>query len=106
MRQDQQKTSEIRVGDGATYHIGSDKYPYTVVGIMTAKRLRVCRDHAVRTDKNGLSEIQTWEYSSNENSNCYVITLRKNGFWYRMGESSKGGFFTIGKREMYQDPSF
>jgi hypothetical protein len=107
MNQDQRKTSEVQIGDGATFTIGSDRYPYTVVGILTAKRLQVRRDHAVRTDKNGFSEIQTWEYSPDENAPSEVITLRKNGRWYRLGEPGKGsGFFTIGKRSMYQDPSF
>jgi len=107
MSQDQRKMSEVQVGDGATYHIGSDRYPFTVVGILTAKRLQVCMDHAVRTDKNGFSEIQTWEYSPDENATSEVITLRKNGLWYRLGQLGKGsGFFTIGKRVMYQDPSF
>lgn len=49
----------IQVGDGATYHIGSDRYPYTVVEILTPRRLQVRAE---------------------------VITLRKNGRWHRLGE--------------------
>lgn len=102
-----EKKIEVQVGDGATYHIGSDRYPYTVVGILTTKRLKVRQDNARRTDNNGFSEIQTWEYSPNENGPEEVITLRKNGLWYRLGSPGKGsGFFTIGKRAMYQDPHF
>jgi len=100
-------TTEIKVGDGATYQIGSDRYPYTVVEILTGKRIVVQRDDAVRTDKNGFSEIQTWEYSTNESASKEIITLRKNNLWYKMGSPGKGsGFFTIGRRAMYQDPSF
>lgn len=97
----------ISVGDGVTCYVGSDRYPYTVTGILSERRLQVRRDHATRKDQNGhFSENQTWEYSPNEYAEVEVITLRKNGYWYRKGESMKGCFFTIGTRSMYQDPHF
>jgi hypothetical protein len=99
-------TAEIKIGDGATQSVGSDRYPYTVVKILSPRRMVVQQDNAVRTDKNGLSESQTYEYSPNPNATEVVITLRSNGRWYQLGQSTKSGAFYIGRRSMYQDPSF
>ena len=99
-------TNKIKVGDGATQGVGSDRYPYTVIKIISPCRIVVQRDHAVRTDKNGISESQTYEYFPNSNATEVVITLRRNGRWYQLGQSTKSGAFYIGQRSMYQDPSF
>lgn len=101
------KMSQINVGDGATFYVGSDRYPYTVVGVLSPKRLQVRRDFAKRIDHNGaFSESQTWEYAPNDRAEVEVISLRKNGRWYNKGSSMRGGFFSIGTRSMYQDPHF
>lgn len=96
-----------KVGTGATAHVGSDRYPYTVVEVISDKKLVVQRDEFRRTDSNGFSESQTYEYTANPDAEKVVITLRGNGRWVRQGESAKGGTgFSIGHRSAYQDPSF
>lgn len=98
--------AQPQVGDGATQQVGSDRYPYTVIKILSPRRLVVQQDNARRTDSNGMSESQTYEYSPNPNASEVIITLRKNGRWHRLGESIKSGSFYVGRRSMYQDPSF
>lgn len=97
----------LKVGIGATKFSGSDRYPYTVVEVVSDKKVILQADIAKRTDKNGLSEIQTYEYTPDPDAEKIVVTLRKNGRWVRDGESMKGGTgFHIGHREAYSDPSF
>lgn len=50
------------VGDGATYRIGSDCYPYTIVEVVSPRKVMVQRDEYRRTDKNGISEAQTYSF--------------------------------------------
>jgi hypothetical protein len=96
----------IKVGQGATCHIGSDRYPYTVVEILSSKRIVVQADDYKRTDKNGFSESQTYVYKSNPSAIRVVLTLRKNGRWIRVGESMKAASYSLGGRSAYLDPSF
>jgi len=96
----------IKVGQGATYGIGSDRYPYTVVEVASPTRVVVQADNYRRTDKNGFSENQTYEFTPNPNACRIVVTRRKNGRWHRQGESTKSGAFSFQGRHAYQDPSF
>lgn len=96
----------LKVGIGATEIVGSDRYPYTVVEVLSDKKIVVQADDYKRTDKNGMSESQTYEYTPNPNSLRVVVTLRKNGRWVREGESGKGRGFAIGHRDAHQDPHF
>ena len=49
----------------------------------------VQRDNAKRTDKNGMSETQQYEYTANPEARKVTVTLRKNGRWVTQGESAK-----------------
>lgn len=101
------KTKEPTIaGLGVTYHIGSDRYPYTIVKVVSSSRIIVQADSYSRIDNNGLSEIQEYEYTPNLNAEQVTITLRKDGYWRRKGDSSRSGIFTLGKRSAYLDPSF
>lgn len=97
---------EIKVGDGATKSVGSDRYPFTVVEVVSPKKIKVQGDSFRRTDSNGLSESQTYEYTPNPDARIVVLTLRKNGRWIEQGESLNGSRYYIGARNAYQDPSF
>ena len=97
---------EIKVGQGVTYSIGSDRYPYTVVEVAGPKRIVVQADNYRRIDKNGISESQTYEYSPNPDACRVVLTKRSDGAWRREGESKGGARFSFGGRQAYQDPSF
>lgn len=95
----------IEVGIGVTEGVGSDRYPYTVVEVRrNGRELVIQRDEFRRTDQNGLSESQEYEYTPNPEGSKVTITLRHDGRYRRKGEDR--GLFTIGHREAYQDPSF
>jgi hypothetical protein len=97
---------QIKVGMGATQQVGSDRYPFTVIEIKSPKKIVVQGDIYRRTDKNGQSESQTYEFERNFLNAKITLTKRNDGVWRRMGESKKAPGFYIGKRDCYFDPSF
>lgn len=96
----------IEVGTGVTYCVGTDRYPYTVVEVKSPRKLIVQRDSWRRTDSNGLSEDQDYEFTPDPDGERRVITLRKNGRWYEVGAHASSCPFTVGHRRAYFDPSF
>lgn len=95
------------VGMGATVLMFSDRHPATVVEVLSPKRIIIQGDNSRRTDKNGMSESQQYEYSRNPNGEKREVTLRKNGRWIVAGESLKQGTaIRLGVREEYYDYSF
>jgi hypothetical protein len=95
------------IGMGATECIGSDRYPYTIVRISdSGKTFWMQGDEYKRIDKNGLSEIQEYEYTPNTNATIVEVRRAKNGRWYTSGGMAHGTFVNVGVRRAYWDPSF
>lgn len=95
---------EPKVGMGATVLMWSDREPYTIIKVSKSKKtIWLQRDDAVRTDKKGMSEDQTYEYTPNPNGS--IIRARKTvkGKWKVIGTKST---VLVGKREKYRDPTF
>lgn len=104
MEKSKQKTPEV--GMGATILGYTDRNACTIISV-EPKRITVQRDNAIRTDENGMSEIQRYDINPNPNGVKSVFTLRKNGRWVRETESSNGGtYLLIGERQEYYDFSF
>lgn len=61
----------LEVGDGVTINAWSDCYACTVVR-RTAKTLVAQRDIAIRTDKNGMSDCQSYRYQRDEHGTLYT----------------------------------
>ena len=94
------------VGMGATIIGYTDRNPATVIEV-SARKIVVQMDDATRTDKNGMSESQSYEFAANPNGAKRVYTLRKNGQWIAEGDSIKnGGRIQLGHRSKYYDFSF
>jgi hypothetical protein len=98
------------VGMGATILGWTDRNPATIVGVQRFKSgqrkgeiraVEVQEDHAVRTDQNGMSECQSYDFSPNEDAAVLVFRKRKDG---RFGDSSAS--LRIGSRDKYYDYSF
>ena len=92
------------IGMGATIVYHSDREPATIIQITHGgNRIVVQADIATRTDKNGMSESQTYEFAQDPNGSIFEATKRKDGS-YRM----KGGktLIRIGSRQKYYDFSF
>jgi hypothetical protein len=105
MANSQQVSPEV--GMGATRLSYTDRHAYTVIKVINPKMIVVQRDIATRTDKNGMSESQTYEYAADPEGSTDIVTLRKNGRWVVRGESAKQGTsFLIGFRKQYHDYSF
>lgn len=94
------------VGMGATLCYPSDRYPYTVVEVSASgKRIKVTRDDFTRTDNNGQSESQTYDYTTDPTGILIEFSLRKNGFYHLIGESTNSAYLTVGQRRAYFCPS-
>jgi hypothetical protein len=93
-----------QVGDGATVHYHSDDEPATVIQVThNGKRIVLQGDKAIRTDHNGMSESQSYNYERDENGAIYIATLRRDGrFRVSGGQQS----VTVGSRRKYYDYSY
>lgn len=104
------------VGMGATILCWTDRHPATIIEIWEEDNtyvVAVQEDHASRTDKNGLSEVQEYDYSPNCTGSVSYYRL-VDGRWQgvRMNSKTKrwnkaeGSGLRIGEREKYHDFSF
>lgn len=90
------------VGMGATVLSWTDRHAATITEVK-GKRVTVRLDEAIRTDKNGMSESQTYEYKSNPDGMEMTFSLRKNGQYKLVGG---GKVLAVGERRHYRDYSF
>ena len=98
------------VGMGASKRVGSDSHAGTIVAIKTNKRKEVVgftfqKDTATRTDNNGQSDSQTYDYAPNPEGEKEEVTLRKNGRWVRVGDTQSGTGYVVGHRREFYDYS-
>lgn len=92
------------VGQGATLIYWTDRTPATVVAIERNGRLIVVQeDTATRTDSNGMSDAQSYEYERNPNGRTHEATLRKDGSYRLKGGQTR---VALGARSKYHDFSF
>lgn len=97
-----------QVGDGATICSYSDRYAGTVISVSASgKKMVVQRDKAIRTDNNGMSDSQQYEYSRDPQGARYEFSLRSNGYWIEVGAPMRQGLLCwVGARRAYYDFSF
>lgn len=103
----------IEVGSGASYGVGSDCYPYTIVGIVNERTVVVQADRYEPDTENGYDYYgnQVYRYYPDQNGERTTVTLRKNGMWLPVGSTiSRGGCYaygySLGHRRAYRNPSF
>ena len=104
------KYPKPEVGMGATKLSWTDRHPFTVIKILGDKKIVVVEDRAMRTDKNGMSECQNYNFETPKQGDAdyseSILTLRPNGRWVEQDESQKGTPYAIGHRDKYHDFSF
>jgi hypothetical protein len=89
------------VGDGATELLWTDRHAYTVIAVAdNGKSCTVQRDKVTRTDKNGMSECQSYAYEADKTGTTVVVRKTKKG-WYAGTRK-----FAFGSRREYHDFSF
>jgi hypothetical protein len=97
-----QNGTTFNAGDGATVHTGSDSHPYTVVGFSDNGHILYLRaDNYKRTDDNGMSDCQEYEYTPNPTAGVASAYLDKRGY-YKLGRR----IVSLGVRRAYYDFSF
>ena len=104
------------VGDAATICRWSDRSPATVVSVTRKGKsviVAVQCDFYTRTDSNGLSESQTYDYAPNPEGAVYFYKLKKDGSWAQVHKNENGRFVLsrgagiyFGHRERYYDFTF
>ena len=101
------KQPKPEIGMFATEMLWSDRKPYEIVAIKDERHITVRGLDWKRTDHNGISESQEYEYTSNpENHKCELF-LTKNGRWVERIDRHYGcTTFVLGFAERYYDPSF
>ena len=104
---------EPEVGMGATLCYYSDRHAATITEVVDYKNvsmIRVQEDIAKRTDRNGASFDQTYEYEKNPNGRTYTYRY-KNGRWVGAAINENGRVVTarnypaliIGVRDQFYD---
>lgn len=104
----------VYVGMGVTFLSWTDRSPGTIVEVNTKKNYIVCiEDDCKRIDKNGMSECQEYEYTTNPDGHERYFRKDKNGQWRGMRFNENGrlvysgvGGLRVGEREKYYDFSF
>jgi len=98
-----------KVGDGASLIFWSDRHACTVIAVSpSGKKITVQQDKATRVDGNGMSDMQSYSFECDPNGAIYQFSLRKNGEWCMVGDSSRGGgvVCSVTGRYEYYDFSF
>jgi hypothetical protein len=95
-------TTKPEVGMGCTICFWTDRKAGTIVKV-TPKGIEVQEDTSIRTDNNGMSEVQSYQHITNTNGTIYKFRLNKKG-QYR--NTSTGLKALVGVRNAYYDYCF
>ncbi len=92
------------VGMACTEMFITDRHAATIIAVSKSGYCcDVQRDHSERTDKNGMSEQQTYVYKRDPKGKVTRFYRRKDGLYYKTGG---GVFLALGVRRTYHDFSY
>ena len=94
----------IKIGDGCTEYVGSDRYPYSVVEVVTARKVVIQKDFFEIIEGSIAEDRQIYEFKPNPHGQKFAISLRKDGFWRRVGTRNQSYYYHVGKRSARRDP--
>lgn len=111
MLMDGDKPLVPEVGMGATILYWSDRSAATIMKVSEDKKhVWISQDIATRTDKNGMSDDQSYTYetvNADKPETWIEYTLRKDGKYHAKGDRMRGSLsLLIGSRREYYDYSF
>lgn len=90
---------------GATEFQLVDRYPYTVIEVISSREVIVQKDEARHDpDKEGGMGHQNWLIKRDPNGPTYCLTLRKDGKWRikGKGKNQASQIWLLGNREKYR----
>jgi len=105
-------------GMGVTVLCWTDRHAATIINVtkLASTVIYVREDKATRTDKNGMSESQSYEYRPNPAGWLYTFRQRRDGSWEQVVVNTKTGRLNkveggghglrIGERDEYHDFGF
>ena len=99
---DQTRSQTPTVGMGATEIMFSDRHPYTIIKVLSPKRIVVQADKATRIDGNGCCEDQSYLFEPDPQAPPVTLFLNKRGKWKQLGDA-QGSTFLLGTRQEYYD---
>ena len=115
------KMPEPKVGMGLTELLWSDRHAYEVIEVQDKTHCKIRALKYERTDSNGISESQTYKYTSNPDGEIKHLVFR-NGRWRsrkveevylgnqkwenRLTRKLESSEWFLGKAEEYRDPCF
>lgn len=92
------------VGMGATEICWTDRHAYSVIEVSkNGRRVKAQRNKVTRTDTNGMSESQAYQFEPDPTATVLTLSLRKDGRWRRVADTQ---LFALGHRSEYHDYSF
>ena len=98
---------EFKVGDGATYMVGSDRYAGTIVEVSkTGHRVVWQFDRATLVSSTHFNECQEWAFERDPDARTVVFTRRKDGRYAEAGAHYRGRPWLSAGRTAYRDPGF
>lgn len=96
------RTRVPKVGDGATIQMYSDRHACTVVQVSkSGHRVIIQQDHARRTDQNGMSEVQEYDFAEDKEGKLWTCTRKDDGRYQIAGGNT--GMVYFGYRSEYRD---
>ena len=96
------KPDHPQVGMGCTVLSWTDRNPATIMKVSASgKTFEFTYDEYRRTDDNGFSDHQTYEYKPRPDGVRYTARLTKSGRY-----KCKGQTVVVGEREKYHDFNF
>lgn len=97
-------SAEPTVGAGATIIMWTDRHAGTVIEISkSGHRIKIQEDTTTRTDSNGMSDAQSYEYAPNPDGKVWEATRRGDGSYRLVGLSTR---VLLGTRRKYHDYGF
>ena len=72
--------NNLAVGTLATIYYYSDRHAYEVVEVKDQKHIKIRQLDAKRIDNNGMSDCQSYEYTSNKNNRIIELELTRYGW--------------------------